>query len=533
MNQSLLKMAYGLNIRGALDPAYEEILSTDALQFLQKLHQQFETRRQDLLAQRQKWYQDRAKALPLSFPKASPSRKAGNWKIDPIPDYLQDRRVEITGPPDRKMIINALNSGAKVFMADLEDSHSPTWRATMQAQINLKDAVRGQIAYRDPQTKKEYALGSEPALLFVRPRGWHLPEKHFYVDEQPMSATLFDFGLYFFHNAQYLMSIGKAPLFYLPKIEHYPEAALWDDVFEYAQKYLKIPVGSIKATVLIETLSASFEMDEILFALKRHSAGLNCGRWDYIFSFIKSFRYQPDYLLPDRSLITMESPFMAAYAERLIQVCHQRGAHAMGGMAAQIPIKNNPTANAEAFAKVRKDKLREVKLGHDGTWVSHPALVAEAQSVFDEYMPEPNQIERLPNGRQISAEALTRPPSGPVSEEGLRANIRIGLLYLSAWLSGQGAAAINHLMEDAATAEISRAQVWQWLHYGVELASGQKFTPELYHQLLSEERQAILSQDQYPESWRRQVPLADEIFTGSVLKEHLDEFITLQAYPHL
>lgn len=462
-----------------------EVLSPEATAFLTELSRRFEPARRELLERRvERQREIDAGELP-HFLTETEGIRTDDWKVAPIPADLQDRRVEITGPCDRKMVINALNSGATVFMADLEDANSPTWRNVVEGQQNLYDAVNRTIELTSPEGK-QYKLNPSPAVLMVRPRGWHLIEKHFQVDGQPISGSLFDFGLYLFHNAKTLLANGSGPYFYLPKLESHHEARLWNDVFVFAQQYLGVPQGSIRATVLIETILASFEMDEILYELRDHSAGLNCGRWDYIFSYIKKLRNLPGYTLPNRAEVTMKVHFLKSYVDLLIQTCHRRGIHAMGGMAAQIPIKNDPEANNRALDKVREDKLREVLAGHDGTWVAHPALVAVAKEVFDEHMPEPNQIGKTRPLVQITADDLLAVPEGSITEDGLRLNVDVGIQYLEAWLRGSGAVPIYNLMEDAATAEISRAQVWQWTRYGARLRDGRTVTSNLVQQMITE-----------------------------------------------
>src|SRR6202167_762979 len=461
-----------------------DILTPESQAFLSKLAAEFEPRRQELLAQRRMLQEEIDHGKLPDFLSETAEIREREWKVAPIPKDLLDRRVEITGPVDRKMIINALNSGASVFMADFEDSNSPTWSNNIEGQQNLRDAIRGTIAYVSPEGK-QYQLASNLATLMVRPRGWHLEEKHFLVDEKPISASLFDFGLFFFHNAATLLSKGTGPYFYLPKLENHLEARLWNDVFCFSQDELGIPRGSIRATVLIETILAAFEMDEILYELRDHSAGLNCGRWDYIFSFIKKFQAHPEFVLPDRSQVTMEVHFLNSYVELLIQTCHRRGIHAMGGMAAQIPIRNDPAANEQALEKVRRDKLREVKAGHDGTWVAHPGLVPVAKEIFDKYMPEPNQISSLKSSnRKVESKDLIEVPEGDITEHGLRWNIDVGLQYLHFWLGGLGCVPIYNLMEDAATAEISRAQVWQWVKFNSQLHSGKAVTAEMVKEMV-------------------------------------------------
>jgi malate synthase len=453
--------------------------------------------------------------------------------VAPTPPDLLDRRVEITGPVDRKMVINALNSGARVFMADFEDSHAPTWEGTLQGQLNLKDAVRGTVAYTSPEGK-EYRLGPTTATLLVRPRGWHLPEKHLRVDGQPVSASLFDFGLYLYHNAAALRARGTGPYFYLPKLEGHLEARLWADVFALAERELGLARGTVRATVLIETILAAFEMDEILYELRDHCAGLNCGRWDYIFSFIKKFRGRPDFVLPDRGLVTMTTHFLRSYSLLTIRTCHRRGAHAMGGMAAQIPIKGDPEANARALEKVREDKRREAGDGHDGTWVAHPGLVPVALEVFNAHMPGPNQLGRLREDVRVAAADLLAVPAGPITEGGLRVNANVGLRYLESWLRGTGCVPIFNLMEDAATCEISRAQIWQWIRHprGV-LEDGRKVTAELFRQVVDEELAKIRADLGAGAFGRGQFDLAREVFIVVATREPLVEFLTLPAYEHL
>src|SRR5580658_5616623 len=464
------------------------MLTPDARAFLSKLAARFEPRRQELLARRQTVQSeiDHGK-LPDFLPETAEIRQR-EWKVAPIPKDLLDRRVEITGPVDRKMIINALNSGANVYMADFEDSNTPTWSNNLEGQQNLRDAIQGTIRYESPEGK-QYRLGPKLATLVVRPRGWHLDEKHFLVDDKPISGGLFDFGLFFFHNARALLRKGTGPYFYLPKLENHLEARLWNDVFCFSQDELGIPRGSIRATVLIETILAAFEMDEILYELREHSSGLNCGRWDYIFSYIKKFRAHPEFVLPDRSQVTMETHFLSSYVELLIQICHRRGIHAMGGMAAQIPIRNDAAANELALEKVRRDKLREVHAGHDGTWVAHPGLVPVAKEIFDKYMPEANQISlKHKSGERksppVQAKDLIEVPTGDITDEGLRWNIDVGLQYLRSWLRGSGCVPIYNLMEDAATAEICRAQVWQWVRHNARLKDARLVTEDMVKEII-------------------------------------------------
>jgi malate synthase len=477
-----------LNVEGTMviDELNQEILSPDAVEFLRELDRRFESRRLELLeARRLRQQQFDRGMLPDFLPETEEIRR-GDWAGPAIPPELLDRRVEITGPPDRKMAINALNSGASVFMADFEDANAPTWRNCIEGQRNLRDANLRTISWCSADGKI-YKLGKSPAVLFVRPRGWHMVEKHFSPAAEPISASLFDFGLYFFHNYRILLKRGSAPYFYLPKMESHREARLWNDVFLFAQDYVGIPAGTIRATVLIETIPAAFEMDEILYELRQHSAGLNCGRWDYIFSFIKKFRSRPQFVLPDRGAVTMEQPFLRSYVELLIHTCHRRGVHAMGGMAAQIPIRNDPAANEEAMERVRQDKLREVRAGHDGTWVAHPGLVPVARDVFDRHMPGRNQIQKPEDERsRITAADMLQIPEGAITEAGLRRNIDVALQYIESWLRGNGCVPIYNLMEDAATAEISRAQIWQWIHHNACLVDGRTVTYELFESQLDD-----------------------------------------------
>jgi malate synthase len=523
----------GLTITGSVSPAYAEILTPEALAFVALLQRTFGARRLELLVARTARQADfEAGKLPDFLPETAAIR-AGDWKIAPTPADLQDRRVEITGPVERKMIINALNSGAKVFMADFEDSLTPTWENLIDGQLNLRDAVRGAISYSSPEGK-EYRLSERPAVLMVRPRGWHLPEKHVLLDGQPISGSLFDFGLFFFHNAQALLAKGTGPYFYLPKMESHREAQLWDDVFTLAERELNIPHGTIKATVLIETLPAAFEMDEILYALRDHSAGLNCGRWDYIFSAIKKRRKDPSFILPDRALVTMTVHFMRSYSLLLIQTCHKRGAHAMGGMAAYIPIKSDPEANEKALAAVRADKEREAGDGHDGTWVAHPGLMPVALEVFDRLMPAANQLDRAREDVHVTAADLLAVPAGPITEAGARTNIRVGVQYLAAWLGGLGCVPLYNLMEDAATAEISRAQLWQWVHdsRGV-LDDGRRLTLDLYRDLQREEltklRELFGAERYAAEHYDEAAALFDQLTAA----DEFADFLTLPAYEQL
>ena len=505
------------------------MLSPEALAFVEKLERKFGPTRLERLRAREVRQKELNSGIKPDFLKYTQEIKNSHWQIAPVPKDLLDRRVEITGPVDRKMVINALNSGAQVFMADFEDSHSPTWTATVSGQQNLFDAVRRQIEFQSSDGKK-YELSPNPAVLMVRPRGWHLTEKHFFVDGKPISASLFDFGIYFFHNARELLKRGSGPYFYLPKMESHLEARLWNDVFNFAESELSIPAGSIKATVLIETIMAAFEMDEILYELKDHSAGLNCGRWDYIFSVIKKFAQDPDFVMPDRSQITMGVHFLKSYSELLIKTCHRRGAHAMGGMAAQIPIKNDPEAHEIAMNKVRQDKLREVKAGHDGTWVAHPALVPIAKAVFDQAMPEANQISRSREEVQVSAGDLLTVPEGSITPAGFRTNVNVALLYLEAWLNGLGCVPLYHLMEDAATAEISRAQIWQWIkHPRGKFTDGTKINAALFEKVIHEELND-LEKKLGGDFGRRKFSDASKLLSQLVLHSEFVDFLTIPAY---
>ena len=511
---------------------YREVFTPELVDFLTELHQKFNARRLELLNLRKEKQNEFDQGKLPSFPQETAEIRNGNWVCNPLPNDLLDRRVEITGPVDRKMVINALNSGSSTFMADFEDSNAPTWQNCREGQINLSDAINKTISFENEAGKK-YQLGEKTAVLLVRPRGLHLDEKHIEFDGETASGSLTDFGIFFFRNAKKLIENGSGPYFYLPKLEHYEEARWWNDVFVFAQDYLGIPQGTIKATVLIETITASFQLDEILYELKEHSSGLNCGRWDYIFSYIKKFRNLPEFLVPDRDQVTMTSPFMSAYSKRVIQVCHKRGVHAMGGMAAQIPVKNNEEENEIAYAKVRADKEREVKNGHDGTWVAHPGLVPVAKQIFDEFMPTPNQIDKKHNDYHISEADLLEIPKGTITEKGVRKNINVGILYIESWLMGTGAAALYNLMEDAATAEISRTQVWQWLKNQAKLDDGRILTPEMVLEWEKEELENIkeyVGEERYANG---KFELATELFNDLVLNENFDEFLTLKAYQYL
>ncbi|MCL4125176.1 UNVERIFIED_CONTAM: hypothetical protein GTU68_052977 [Idotea baltica] len=519
-----------IQINGELKPEYNDILTDEALVFLAELHNNFNERRKALLVKREERQAiiDGGE-LPNFLPETK-SVRDGNWKVAPLPADLLDRRVEITGPVDRKMIINALNSGAKVFMADFEDSNTPSWGNNMNGQVNLRDANLGTISFYNQKKDKTYQLNSKTAVLMVRPRGFHLEEKNLQFNGENGSGSLIDFGLYFFHNIKALMAKGSATYFYLPKMESHLEARLWNDVFIYAQTYLGVPQGTIKATVLIETILASFELNEILYELRQHSAGLNCGRWDYIFSYIKKLRNLKGYVLPDRGKVTMQSPFMKTYSELVVKTCHKRGVHAMGGMAAFIPIKNDEEANQAAIEKVRQDKINEAKNGHDGTWVAHPGLVKTAMDVFNEYMPAANQIAKQRNDIKENAEALIEPVTGTITEAGVRKNINVGILYIESWLRGNGAAAIYNLMEDAATAEISRTQVWQWIHTASELEDGRTVTYKLYETLKLDEIEKIKAYVGLANYENGRFEEAINLFDALIKSENYTEFLTLPAY---
>lgn len=510
-----------------------EILTPAAIAFVASLHGQFNERRLKLLKKREEFQAGLDQGDTPGFLEETRGIREGRWKVRPAPADLLDRRVEITGPVERKMIINALNSGAQAFMADFEDSCSPTWANLLDGQINLRDAVAGTISFEHPQSGKQYALGEKVATLIVRPRGWHLEEKHMRVDGVTISASLFDFGLYFFHNAAALLEKGSGPYFYLPKLENHLEARLWNDVFVAAQEMLGLKTGTIRATVLIETISAAFEMDEILHELRDHCVGLNCGRWDYIFSFIKKFRNRPDFVLPDRAAITMERHFLKSYTELLIKICHRRGAHAMGGMAAQIPIKGDEAANAEALARVRADKEREANAGHDGTWVAHPGLIPVALAAFDAVMKGPNQFDVLRADVDVAANDLLKVPQGAITVASFRHNIRVGVQYLATWLGGNGCVPMYHLMEDTATAEICRAQLWQWLRHRVVLDSGEVVTPELFDRIFCETMISMQSKTACGGVADIQMDLAAKLFSQMVKKESFDEFLTVPAYQYL
>jgi malate synthase len=524
-----------VELQGSIERAAEAVLTPGALEFVAELEREFSGRRRELLTARADRRHRLGQGEMLDFLPGTRNVREGDWQVAPVPDELAQRWVEITGPPDRKMTINALNSGADGFMADFEDATSPTWRNLIAGQLNLRDAIEGTISY-DGSDGRHYELEAPTATLLVRPRGWHLPERHLLIDSDPVSGALFDFGLFFYHCAEALLEAGSGPYLYLPKLESHLEARLWNDVFCFAQDAAGIERGTIKATVLIETLPAAFEMDEILYELREHCAGLNAGRWDYIFSSIKCFAERPEMVLPDRSDVTMTVPFMRAYTELLAATCHRRGAHAIGGMAAFIPSRQSPERNAEALAGVRADKEREVAQGYDGTWVAHPDLVPVAREVFEQGLGgAANQLDRRREDVEITPAELQDLASTPgnVTEEGLRLNVNVGFQYLSFWLTGRGAAAINSLMEDAATAEISRTQIWQWVHHGVQLRDGRTVTPELVRSVLDEET-ARIRHDVGEPVWERGRPAETrELFDRLVLSSELVEFLTLPAYSHL
>jgi malate synthase len=533
MTEGTRTYAEGIEFTTEIPEEFEEILSPEAVAFVAKLSREYRGRVVELLGKRAE-RQERISAgeMPDFLPETRDIRE-GEWKIAPIPDDLQDRRVELTGPPDRKMTINALNSGASCWMADFEDANCPTWHNMLESQLNMKEAIEGTISFDDPDSGKHYELHEDTAVILARPRGWHLFEKHMLVDGEQVPGGLFDFGLYFFHNAQTLLDNGSGPYFYLPKMENHLEARVWNDVFDSAQDELGIPRGTIKATVLIETILATFEMHEILYELREHSAGLNCGRWDYIFSYIKKFR-EEDMLLPDRNSVTMTVPFMRAYSLLTIKTCHQRGAHAMGGMAAQIPRSDDPEWTEFANNKVREDKEREAQDGHDGTWVAHPGMVGLAKEAFNEYMPQPNQLDKIPDVTP-SADDLLEKPEGNITMDGFRNNISVGVQYLAAWLAGRGAVPVFNLMEDAATAEISRAQVWQWIHHdrGI-LEDGTEVTEDLFNSTLEEELEKIKNDIVGPERWETdEFGNASQLFARISTDDEFVEFLTLPGYEYL
>ncbi len=519
----------GVIIGGPMAPGYDSLLTDDALDFLASLAREFEPRRQLLLGARgERQARLDAGEMPDFLPATREIRES-DWTVAAIPADLQDRRVEITGPVDRKMVINALNSGARTFMADFEDSSSPTWPQMVEGQLNMRDAVRRDIDFTAPNGK-HYSLNEQVATLLVRPRGWHLDEKHLLVDGEVMSGSLFDFGLYFFHNAAELLARGSGPYFYLPKLQSHLEARLWNDVFNFAQDALGIPRGSIRATVLIEHILAAFEMHEILWELREHSAGLNCGRWDYIFSMIKAFRAHPAFVLPDRAQIGMTVHFLSSYSRLVIQTCHRRGIHAIGGMAAQIPIKSDAEANERAIAKVRDDKLREVRNGHDGTWVAHPGLVPVAMAIFDEHMEGANQIANKRDDVTVTAADLLKVPEGSITMAGLLDNVGAALRYTEAWIGGQGCVPLNNLMEDAATAEISRTQLWQWVRYPEgRLEDGTDIDRGLVERLIEQEVAQIREESGDGFAARR-FDAAAKVLIDLVTQDDLPEFLTTKAY---
>lgn len=523
--------ASNVRVLGAVPDAFRRVLTPDALRFLAFLHENFESRRQSLLAARAvRQTAIDAGDLPDFLPETRYIRE-GEWRVAPVPADLQDRRVEITGPVDRKMVINALNSGAKCYMADFEDSTAPTWFNLVDGQANLIDAVRRSISFTAPATGKQYKLNPQTATLLVRPRGWHLDEAHVLVNGEIMSGSLFDFGLFFFHNAHELVARGSGPYFYLPKLEHHLEAKLWNDVFVAAQSYLSIPQGSVRATVLIETILAVFQMDEILYELRDHSSGLNCGRWDYIFSYIKKFRNHAQFVLPDRSAVGMTTPFMASYVKLLVRTCHRRGAHAMGGMAAQIPVKDDPELNAKFMAAVREDKTREVEAGHDGTWVAHPGLVPIALDVFNKGLKTPNQISLIPEAGKdtTAAELIAAPKDGTITRAGLEENIDVTLVYSEAWLRGSGCIPLHNKMEDAATAEISRAQVWQWVKHGRSTKCGKPITKQRVLDILRDcvDKRSLNAKP------GNQWAAAGEIVGKLLVGDEMADFLTLPCYPRI
>jgi malate synthase len=524
--------AEGVEVRGPVEGRAADILSDEALGFVAALQGEFDPERKSLLSKRAERQAEFDAGARPDFPASTAAVRDGDWKIAPEPDDLQDRRVEITGPTERKMMINALNSGAKTFMADFEDANAPTWENMVEGHVNLIDAIERTIEFESPDGKR-YELGDETATVIVRPRGWHLDERHVLVDGKQVSGSLFDFGLFFFHNARRLLDKGSGPYLYLPKLESHLEARLWNDVFEFAQDTLDIPRGSIKATVLIETILAAFEMDEILYELKDHSSGLNAGRWDYIFSLIKVFRDDPSFVLPDRNQVVMTVPFMRAYTELLVKTCHRRGAHALGGMAAFIPSRKDPEVTEKALAKVRDDKEREANDGFDGTWVAHPDLVSVAQEEFDKVLKDtPNQVARRRDEVSVSGDELldTRVPGGAVTDEGVHNNVSVAILYLESWLRGTGAAALFNLMEDAATAEIARSQIWQWVRHGVSTSAGARVDRKLVHEVEEEElgkiREAV--GDEAYDGGRFKDAIA--VFEEVALADEMPEFLTIPAY---
>ncbi len=522
----------GFEVHATTAERYAAVLTPEALEFVVTLQREFNPRRLELLAAREARQRRLDAGERPDFLAETAAIREAEWTVAPLPEDLLDRRVEITGPVDRKMIINALNSGAKVFMADFEDSTTPTWENVLDGQLNLRDAVRRTITFSDPATGKQYALKEKPAVLFVRARGWHLEERHVWVDGVAMSGSIFDFALYFFHNAKELLARGSGPYFYLPKMESHLEARLWNAIFVRAQELLGIPQGTIKATCLIETILATFEMDEILYELREHSAGLNCGRWDYIFSFIKKLSADPTVLLPDRGQVTMETHFMSSYSKLCIKTCHRRGVHAMGGMSALIPIKSDPEANERALAGVRADKQREASNGHDGTWVAHPGLVPVAMEVFDRLMPQPNQIAKQLPEFSVTAADLLQVPAGTITFAGLQQNVAVGIGYLEAWLRGTGCVPLFNMMEDAATAEISRSQLWQWVHHHAVLQdeehAGVPVTAELCDEVIDAE--LARARQAYPPERYEAFEHAAFLTRELIKAPHFQDFLTLPAY---
>ncbi len=529
--RTLLQTASPIEVRGAMDPRFQEILTADALNFVASLVNNFSPRLK-LLLQTRSWISQRIRSGVLpDFPPVTEDIRKNSWKITSIPADLERRRVEITGPVERKMMINALNSGADVYMADFEDSHSPTWKGTIQGQVNLKDAVEGRLEYTSPEGKK-YRLKENLATLCVRPRGLHLPEKHLLVNGEPAPAAMFDFGLYLYHNADRLIQKGTGPYFYLPKLENHLEAQLWNDIFRFSEDTLRIPRGTIKCSVLVENILAAFEMDEILYELKDHVTALNFGRWDYIFSFIKKLGWSPQFLFPDRSQLTMNAHFLKSCALLLVQTCHRRNAYAIGGMAAQVPIRNNPEAQAKALEKVISDKQREVEQGFDGAWVAHPDLVPIVMKVFSEHMPGANQLHVRHENLKITTQDLLSVPEGKLTEEGLRSNINVSLRYLESWLRGTGCVAINNLMEDTATVEISRALVWQWIRQKASLSNGSRITEELFQTVLEQE-QARIEEGVLGNSEPGKLELAAETLRHLVTGKDFADFMTTACYDYL
>lgn len=516
-----------LRITGPEVAGADEILSEGALAFVAEIEARFGARRQELMAAREVVQREFDRGLLPDFMPATAEIRASEWHVRPAPGALLDRRIEITGPVDRKMVINALNSGANCFMADFEDSSTPTWENMISGQVNLRDAAHGSISFTNPETGKRYTLADNTAVLLVRPRGLHMEEKHVKIDGKPVSAGFFDFALFLFHNAREQLKRGVGPYFYLPKMEHYLEARLWEEVIGFAEDYLSLERGTVRVTVLIETITAAFQMDEILYELRDHIVGLNCGRWDYIFNFIKRFARRRDFVLPDRAGVGMDRHFLKSYSQLLVKTCHRRGAHAMGGMAAQIPIKGDEAANSAAIAKVKADKEREVENGHDGTWVAHPGLIPTAKEVFDRVMPGPNQLFNVRGDVDVTPRDLLDVPEGVITEAGVRSNINVGLMYVSAWLSGVGCVPIHHLMEDAATAEISRIQLWQWRTHGARLDDDRLIDTALLEALIREEVATLQAQTF---TGREKLDDAVCLFTRLVMDESLEEFLTTPAY---